>query len=82
GGQSRRIAIARAFLRATPVLILDEPTAGLDHQAAAHVLAPLRRLMVGRTTILITHDQALAQHADAIHTLHGPGVEGTRVLEH
>ncbi|MGW0633691.1 ABC transporter ATP-binding protein [Streptomyces sp. NPDC002758] len=75
GGQSRRIAIARAFLRATPVLILDEPTAGLDHQAAAHVLAPLRRLMAGRTTILITHDQALAQHADAIHTLHGPGAE-------
>lgn len=73
GGQSRRIAIARAFLRATPVLILDEPTAGLDDQAAAHVLGPLRRLMAGRTTILITHDNALARHADAIHILPGPG---------
>ncbi|MGW5097514.1 ABC transporter ATP-binding protein [Streptomyces nodosus] len=71
GGQSRRIAIARAFLRATPVLILDEPTAGLDARAARNVFDPLRRLMAGRTTILITHDQALAQHADAVHMLPG-----------
>jgi ATP-binding cassette subfamily B protein len=69
GGQAQRIAIARAFLRETPVLVLDEPTAGLDAESAAHVLEPLRRLMAGRTTVLITHDQALTGHADVIHTL-------------
>jgi ABC-type multidrug transport system fused ATPase/permease subunit len=69
GGQAQRIAIARAFLRGTPVLVLDEPTAGLDAEAASHVLAPLRRLMAGRTTVLITHDHALAGHADVTHVL-------------
>ncbi|MEV7778857.1 ABC transporter ATP-binding protein [Kitasatospora sp. NPDC088351] len=71
GGQSQRIAIARAFLRNTPVLILDEPTAGLDQQAAAHVITPLRHLMTGRTTLLITHDQGFARTADRILAL-GP----------
>ncbi|MBV9024956.1 MAG: ABC transporter ATP-binding protein [Streptomycetaceae bacterium] len=69
GGQAQRIAIARAFLRGTPVLVLDEPTAGLDAEAAVHVLEPLRRLMAGRTTVLITHDHALANHADLTHVL-------------
>ncbi len=79
GGQSRRIAIARAFLRATPVLVLDEPTAGLDAQAALNVLAPLHRLMAGRTTVLITHDGGLARHADAVYTLPGAPEERTRL---
>jgi ATP-binding cassette, subfamily B, bacterial len=76
GGQRRRIAIARAFLRATPVLVLDEPTAGLDIEAAGHILDPLRRLMAGRTTVLITHDQELARHADAVYTLPGATSKG------
>ncbi|MFG1997107.1 ABC transporter ATP-binding protein [Actinoplanes sp. NPDC048988] len=59
GGQRQRIAIARALLRDTPVLILDEPTTGLDRDSAARVMTPLRRLMTGRTTILITHDTHL-----------------------
>jgi ABC-type multidrug transport system fused ATPase/permease subunit len=66
GGQRQRIAIARAMLRDTPVLVLDEPTAGLDGETAARVLGPLRRLMAGRTTILITHDLHLVTDADAI----------------
>ncbi|KAA9165781.1 ABC transporter ATP-binding protein [Amycolatopsis acidicola] len=72
GGQRQRIAIARAMLRDTPVLVLDEPTAGLDGETASRVLGPLRRLMAGRTTILITHDLHLATDADQIVVLsHG-----------
>lgn len=54
-GQARRIAIARAFLRNAPILILDEPTEGLDAIAERHVADALERLMHGRTTLLITH---------------------------
>jgi ATP-binding cassette, subfamily B, bacterial len=71
GGQRQRIAIARAMLRDAPVLILDEPTAGLDAPTARRVLAPLRRLMAGRTTILITHDLHLAPRADRVIVLGG-----------
>ncbi|MFE7973807.1 ABC transporter ATP-binding protein [Streptomyces shenzhenensis] len=66
GGQLQRLAIARAMLRAAPVLVLDEPTAGLDAEAARQVVRPLRRLMAGRTTIMITHDLGLAPDADRI----------------
>ncbi|MFE7648193.1 ABC transporter ATP-binding protein [Streptomyces phaeoluteigriseus] len=66
GGQQKRITIARAMLRAAPVLILDEPTAGLDAVAARQIMNPLRRLMSHRTTILITHDLTLAPDADHI----------------
>ncbi|MFI6563043.1 ABC transporter ATP-binding protein [Streptomyces sp. NPDC050534] len=66
GGQLQRIAIARAMLRTAPVLVLDEPTAGLDAVAARQVVQPLRRLAAGRTTIMITHDLSLAPDADRI----------------
>ncbi|MDX6314102.1 MAG: ATP-binding cassette, subfamily bacterial [Streptomyces sp.] len=72
GGQLQRIAIARAMLRDSPVLVLDEPTTGLDALAARRVIKPLRRLMSGRTTIMITHDLNLAPDADRILVLdHG-----------
>ncbi|MGW5244386.1 ABC transporter ATP-binding protein [Streptomyces sp. NPDC004129] len=66
GGQLQRLAIARAILRDAPVLVLDEPTTGLDAMAARRVVRPLRRLMTGRTTIVITHDLNLAPDADRI----------------
>ncbi|MEN1886231.1 ABC transporter ATP-binding protein [Streptomyces mirabilis] len=66
GGQLQRLAIARAILRDAPVLVLDEPTTGLDAMAARRVIKPLRRLMQGRTTIMITHDLNLAPDADRI----------------
>ncbi|MET9070749.1 ABC transporter ATP-binding protein [Streptomyces sp. NPDC004232] len=66
GGQLQRLAIARAILRDAPVLVLDEPTTGLDAMAARRVVKPLRRLMAGRTTIMITHDLNLAPDADRI----------------
>jgi ATP-binding cassette, subfamily B, bacterial len=63
GGQRQRIAIARAILRDAPVLVLDEPMTGLDEPTAARIMEPLRRLMSGRTTILITHDLRLVPEA-------------------
>ncbi|MGW0943447.1 ABC transporter ATP-binding protein [Streptomyces sp. NPDC002623] len=66
GGQLQRLAIARAVLRDAPVLVLDEPTTGLDAIATRRIVEPLRRLMAGRTTIMITHDLNLAPDADRI----------------
>ncbi|MFM9607963.1 ABC transporter ATP-binding protein [Streptomyces niveiscabiei] len=66
GGQLQRLAIARAILRDSPVLVLDEPTTGLDAMSARRVVKPLRRLMAGRTTLMITHDLNLAPDADRI----------------
>jgi ABC-type bacteriocin/lantibiotic exporter with double-glycine peptidase domain len=69
GGQRQRIAIARALLRDTAILVLDEPTTGLDRESAMRIMEPLRRLMAGRTTILITHDTQLGITPDQIVTL-------------
>jgi subfamily B ATP-binding cassette protein MsbA len=66
GGQRQRIGIARAFVRNSPVLILDEPTAALDFEAERHVLEGLMRLMQGRTVIMIAHRLATLQAADKI----------------
>ncbi|GAA1786945.1 ABC transporter ATP-binding protein [Planosporangium flavigriseum] len=76
GGQRQRIAIARAMIRDAPVLLMDEPTTGLDPQSGARVLEPARRLMAGRTTIVISHDLLLARDATEIVVLdHGAIVE-------
>jgi subfamily B ATP-binding cassette protein MsbA len=56
GGQRQRISLARALLRGSPVLVLDEPTTGLDPATARRVLAPLRTAATDRTVLLITHD--------------------------
>jgi len=62
GGQARRIAIARALLRDAPILLLDEPTEGLDAVTERALMDAVQRLMVGRTVLLITHRPvALAQ---------------------
>ncbi|MCW2678363.1 MAG: putative transporter ATP-binding protein [Modestobacter sp.] len=66
GGQRQRVAIARAMVRDAPILLLDEPTASLDAQASERILAPIRRLMAGRTTILISHDLLTVAEADQI----------------
>ncbi|MCW2916118.1 MAG: transporter related protein, partial [Actinomycetia bacterium] len=80
GGQRQRIAIARAMVRDAPVLILDEPTTGLDAQTAKRILEPLRRLMAGRTTILITHDLHLAPEADQTIVLGGRPLDAGRTV--
>jgi ATP-binding cassette, subfamily B, bacterial len=66
GGQRQRIAIARTFIRNMPILILDEPMTGLDIESESAVREALRRLMAGRTSILITHDLETASEADLI----------------
>ncbi len=68
GGQAQRIAIARAFLKNAPLLLLDEPTSHLDPATEAEVLESLRRLVLGRTVIL-------ASHATAAHTIGGRRID-------
>ena len=71
GGQRQRIAIARAFIRRAPILILDEPTTGLDRESAQSVVGALRSLMRGTTTIVISHDPELIACADRVLVISG-----------
>jgi ATP-binding cassette subfamily B protein len=66
GGQRQRIAIARAVVRDAPILVLDEPTTGLDPRSEHLVLEALSRLMAGRTTIVISHKLSAVRDADVI----------------
>jgi ATP-binding cassette subfamily B protein len=77
GGQRQRIAVARAAVRKAPLLILDEPTTGLDEENERIVVEALERLAEGKTTILIAHDLRLAARADLVLYL-----ENGRLLEH
>jgi ATP-binding cassette subfamily B protein len=66
GGQRQRIAIARAIIRHTPILILDEPTAGLDAASEQTVLEALNRLMEGRTSVVVAHHLNTIRRADVV----------------
>jgi len=66
GGQRQRIAIARAAIRRAPIVILDEPTTGLDRKNEQEVSAALDRLSEDSTTLLITHDLRVAEDADLV----------------
>jgi ATP-binding cassette, subfamily B, bacterial len=66
GGQRQRVAIARALVRDAPILILDEPTTGLDAESTRRVLEPLHHLMRGRTTLVISHNLMTVRDADSI----------------
>jgi len=74
GGQRQRVAIARALISKAPILILDEPSTGLDARAKAALVEPLRRLMSDRTTLVISHDLLTTRDADLIVVLDRGGV--------
>jgi ABC-type multidrug transport system fused ATPase/permease subunit len=76
GGQRQRIAVARAFIRDAPVILLDEPTASLDSEAERHVQEAVARLAEGRTTLVIAHRLHTVIRADIIHV-----VDDGRVIE-
>ena len=75
-GQRRRLALARAFLRDAPLVVLDEPTADLDPASAAGIAEAIERLRAGRTVVLVAHRSELVAVADRIVHL-----ERARVLE-
>jgi ATP-binding cassette subfamily B protein/subfamily B ATP-binding cassette protein MsbA len=76
GGERQRLALARAFLRNAPILILDEPTSALDAETERLIFEVLQRLSRGRTTFIIAHRLATARRADRILVLsHGEIVE-------
>jgi ABC-type multidrug transport system fused ATPase/permease subunit len=76
GGQRQRIGIARALIRDSPILILDEPTAALDAQSEHLVMSALERLMADRTVLTIAHRLSTIRDADTIVVL-----EQGRVVE-
>jgi len=75
-GEWQRIALARAFYRRAPVVVLDEPTSAMDSWAEADWLARFRSLVAGRTAIIITHRFTTARYADVIHVM-----DGGRIVE-
>lgn len=77
GGQIQRLALARAFLKDAPVLLLDEPTANLDRESEQLVLAALESLCQGRLVLMLTHRRASMLKADQVLRL-----ESGRLVEH
>lgn len=75
-GQKQRISIARAILRNSPVLLLDEATASLDQESEKIVQDALQKLMQGRTTIVISHRLSTTIDADCILV-----IEDRRIVE-
>jgi len=65
-GERQRVALARIFLRAAPLLLLDEPTASLDGETGEQVIETVRELCASRTVVLVAHRPALLEMADRV----------------
>jgi ATP-binding cassette subfamily B protein len=65
-GERQRIALARAFLKDAPILILDEPTSSVDIKTEAEILEAIERLMTGRTTFIISHRLSVLNNCDEV----------------
>ena len=76
GGQRQRIALARAFLKDAPIILLDEPTSALDSQTEEIIQRELKQLTKGKTTLVIAHRLSTILHADLIHV-----IDAGRVIE-
>ena len=76
GGERQRIAVARAFLKDAPILILDEPTSSIDSRTEGVILDALERLIAGRTTFMIAHRLSTLRRPDRILV-----VEGGKIVE-
>jgi ABC-type multidrug transport system fused ATPase/permease subunit len=76
GGERQRVAIARAMIRNPPILLLDEPTTGLDVENEQLVIEALERLMRGKTTLLISHRLRLIERVDRVLV-----IDGGRIVE-
>ena len=81
GGQRQRIAIARAIIRETPILILDEPSSGLDAESEHLVFDALDRLMQGKTSLVIAHRLSTIRRANCIFVIKDGRVEETGTHE-
>lgn len=71
GGERQRLSLARAFLKDAPVLILDEPTSAVDKTTESQIIDAMRRLMEGRTTLIITHRHSALADCDAFLEIDG-----------
>lgn len=71
GGERQRISVARAFLKDSPILILDEPTSSIDSRTESVILDALDELMEGRTSFIVAHRLSTVRHADQILVLSG-----------
>jgi len=79
GGQRQRIALARAFLKDAPILILDEPTSSVDLKTEATIIQAMERLMAGRTCFIVAHRLDTLRHCDVIYAVQDGGLAPTSI---